>query len=140
MHRARNQDAVGLRQRLQPCSDVHTIAIDVAAVNDDVADVDADAEFDPPIGRHVRIALCHAALDVNRATHCIDHTDEFDKDAVAGRLDDATAVLGDLGVDQFLADALELAERAFLVQAHQPAVTGNVARKNCGQSTFDFFF
>jgi hypothetical protein len=36
-------------------------------------------------------------------------------------------MFGDLRVDQFLTMGLELAQRAFLVDAHEPAVTGNVA-------------
>jgi hypothetical protein len=42
-------------------------------------------------------------------------------------------VLGDLGIDQFLAMRLELAERAFLIDAHQPTVSGDVASENRGQ-------
>ena len=49
-------------------------------------------------------------------------------------------MFGNLGVDQFLAVRLELAQRAFLVDAHQPAVAGNVARKNRGQSAVDAVF
>ena len=46
-------------------------------------------------------------------------------------------MLGDLGIDQFLAMRLELAKRAFLVGAHQPAIAGDVARENRGKPAVD---
>jgi hypothetical protein len=49
-------------------------------------------------------------------------------------------MFGDLGVDQFLAMRLELAQRAFLIDAHQPAVTGNVACPYRSQSAVDTVF
>ena len=57
--------------------------------------IDADAEFDAPVGRHVGVALRHSALHLDGAAHRIDDAGELDQDAVAGGLDDAAAVLGD---------------------------------------------
>jgi len=44
--RSGNADAAGLRQRFQPSGDVHAIAVNVIAFDDDVADIDADSEND----------------------------------------------------------------------------------------------
>ena len=44
--RSGNADSAGFRQRFQPSRDVHAVAIDVIAFDDDVADIDADAEND----------------------------------------------------------------------------------------------
>ena len=49
-------------------------------------------------------------------------------------------MLGDLGIDQFLAMRLQLSKRAFFVDAHQPAVAGDVARQNRGKPSFDARF
>ena len=92
------------------------------------------------LGRHLGIALDHPALNVDGAAHGVDDADEFDQHAVAGGLDDTAAVLGDLWIDQFLAMRFQLAERAFFVGAHQPAVAGNVGRENGGQPPFDASF
>jgi hypothetical protein len=46
-------------------------------------------------------------------------------------------MLGDLGIDQFLAMLLQLAKRAFLVGAHQPAVASNVHSQNRGKPPID---
>jgi len=42
-HRVRNDDAAGLGELLQPRRDVDAVAKDVLAIQDDVADVNADA-------------------------------------------------------------------------------------------------
>ena len=140
VHDARNHDAAGIGERLQPGRHVDAVAVNIVPVDYDVADVDADAEFNALVRRHFGVALDHSALNVDGAADGIDHADELHEHPVAGRLDDPAPVLGDLGVDQFLAMRLELAQRAFLIDAHQPAVAGNVARPNRRKSAVDTVF
>lgn len=45
------------------------------------------------------IARGHAALDGCRAGHGIDHAGELDEGSIAHKLDDATVMLGDFGID-----------------------------------------
>ena len=130
-------DAARLGQRLEPCGDVDAVAEDVVAIDDDVAEIDADAELDAPILGHVRMALGGGLLHLDGAAHGVDDASEFYQHAVAGGLDDAAAVFGDLRVDQLTAQGLEARERAFLVGAHEPAVAGYVGREDCRQSTLD---
>jgi hypothetical protein len=119
---------------------VDTIAVDIVAVADDVADVDADTEFDAPVSWHFDIAIGHGALNIDGAADGVDHADELHEHPVSGRLDDAATVLGDLGVDQFLAMRLKLAQRAFLIGAHQPTVAGDVASEYRSQSAVNAVF
>jgi hypothetical protein len=49
-------------------------------------------------------------------------------------------MFGDLGIDEFLTVGLELAQRAFLIGAHQPAIAGNVAGENRGQPAVHLVF
>jgi hypothetical protein len=49
-------------------------------------------------------------------------------------------MLGDFGIDQFLAMALELAQRTFLVDAHQLAITCDIACEYRGQPAVDSIF
>jgi len=93
-------DAARLRDPLQARSDVDAVAKDIIVIDDDVTDVNADAELDPVVLRHVGILPGHAALDFNRKARRIDGTGEFDEHAVAGRLDYPSAMRGDGGIDQ----------------------------------------
>jgi hypothetical protein len=47
----RDADAAGLRDPLQPRGDVDTVAKDIVLINDDVADMNVNAELDPECGR-----------------------------------------------------------------------------------------
>src|ERR1700676_604353 len=89
----RDADAARLGEPLKPSRDGDPIAVDGVAVDDDVAEVDADTELDAVVHRYIGVALCHAALDIDRASHRIDDTSKFDEHAVASGLDDAAVVL-----------------------------------------------
>jgi len=75
--RARDADAAGGGQPLQPCGDVDAVAINVAAVNDHVAEIDADAEAQSVYLGEIQIAAGHRALDLARTAHRIDDAGEF---------------------------------------------------------------
>jgi hypothetical protein len=94
------------RRWFQPGCDVHAITVDVIAVDDDVAEIDAKAKLDPGRFGCIGIALAHAALHVDRAADGIHHARKLDEDAVAGGLDHATAVFRNLRVDQLAAVGL----------------------------------
>ena len=72
----------------------------------------AHAEFDPASRRHSGIAGDHFALHLDGTAHSVNHTGEFNEEAVAGRLDDTPAVLGDLGIAEISADRAQCGERA----------------------------
>ena len=59
-----------------------------------------DAEFDLAIVSHAGVALDHRVLDLDGATHGVNHAAKLDESAVACALDDAPVVNGDRGVDQ----------------------------------------
>ena len=130
VHRSRDEDSAGVGQTFQASSDIHAIAEDVAHIEDNITEVDADAEQDPAIRRHPDVALRHAPLHLDGTLDRIDDAGELDQQAVASGLDEAPLVLGDRRVDEFFAVGLELRERAGLVRLHQPAVTDDISRKN----------
>ena len=137
---ARQADAAGRGNAFEARGDVDAVAMDVVAVNDHVAQIDADAEFDAPLGRLRGIALGHRLLHAHGAGHRFDDAGEFEQEAVAGGLDDAAFVLGDLGVDQFAAQRLQAGQRAGFVLAHQPAVARNIGHENGGKPALDPLF
>ena len=132
-HRCRDADAARLGDALQARRHIDAVAENVAVLDDDVAEIDADAELDAAVLRHVGVAAGHAALDFGGAGDSVHHAREFHQHAVAGQLDDAALVLGDLAVDQFLAMRLERGKRGGLVDAHQPAIADHVGRQYGGE-------
>jgi hypothetical protein len=92
-------DSARLGDAFKPGRDVHAIAVNVAALDDDVTEVDADAKFEAGYLRLVRIALCHGALHFDRAAHGVHDAGELEENAVARGLDQAASVLRDLRVD-----------------------------------------
>ena len=108
--------AAGRSEAFQPRRHVDTISVDVVTFHNDVADVDAYAEFDPPLFGHIDVALAHPALDLGGTGNRVHDARELDKHPVAGELDDAPLVLGDLGVDHLVAMRLQSRQRPGLVQ------------------------
>src|SRR5262245_49273621 len=133
----RKADRARLGQRLDPGSDIDSIAVNVAFVGDNVADVDADTKGDLPVFGNVDVALGHRALDFHGATHGIDRACKFDQCPVARGLDDTAAMFGDFGIDKFAPARLERSKSAFFVDAHQPAVAGDIGCEDGSQPPVD---
>ena len=106
-HRARNSDAARLGDALDARGDIDSIAVNVVVLDNDVAEIDADAEFDAPVLGHIGIPLAHFPLDFGGAGDRVHHARKLDQHAVAGKFSDAALVLGNLAVDQFLAVCLQ---------------------------------
>ena len=100
MHRARDRNATRLRDPFQSCSNIDAVAKDVVAVDDDIANMDADADFDPLVLRRAGTALTHGTLKLYSAPGRIYRTGKLDQQAVACGLHDAPAMLSDLWVYQ----------------------------------------
>ncbi len=74
-----------------------------------------------------------------RAGDRFDDARELDQNAVAGGLDDAALVLGNLRVDQLAAMGAQPRQRAGLVLAHQPAVAGDIGGEDGRKPALDPF-
>jgi hypothetical protein len=77
VNRIGDEYSAGLGQGLQPRCDIHPVAENVVLLNDHVAEVDADAEPDPLLLRHLGLALGHATLDLHSAAHGVDNAHEL---------------------------------------------------------------
>ena len=88
-------------------------------------------------GGNAALLFGHRRLHLGRASERVDDAGELDQEAVAGRLDDAAAMAGDLRIDHLGAERLEPAERAFLVGLDQPRVAGDIGREDRREPTFD---
>ena len=132
-HRAADVDPAGFGQRFHPRGDGDTVAVDQIAVRDHIAHVDREAKLDAPVGRRIGAPLRHCPLDRDRAAHGIDDAVELDQQAVAHRAHDAAPVLGDLRVDEIVADRSERRQGALLVDPHQPGIADDIGAQNDGK-------
>jgi hypothetical protein len=132
MHPVRHADPTRLGKSLQARCNIDAISENVVAVDDDVTDIDANTELDPTILRDGIVALGHAPLDFYGAAHGINGTDKLDEDAITGAFDNPTVVLSNLEIDESVPMSLKRFVRAFLVNAHQPAVTSHVSCEDGG--------
>src|SRR5437764_8779895 len=126
-HRGAYADLAGLGQSLKPGGNVDAVTEDVAFVDDDVAEIDADAKANALAFGDVGVTVLHPLLHDHGATHGVDDRGELDQHPVTGRLDDAPLVLSDQRVDQLSAMALEGRERSFLVRAHEARVRSDLS-------------
>src|SRR5262245_13471552 len=115
----RNADAARLSQHLQAGSDVDPVTEYVVAVDNDVAEVDADAEGDALVLRHLRALGCNVRLYFDGTTYCIDHTRKFQQQPVSSGLDDATALLGNSRNDDFATQCFQPCVRPARAAPHQ---------------------
>ena len=85
--RAGNIDAARFGQCLDAGGDVHAVAIDVIAVDDDITDIDADPELDGVVFGAARIEFAKLFLDLDRTGDGVDRACEFDQRSVTHELD-----------------------------------------------------
>jgi hypothetical protein len=136
-HGRRDANASGCGERLQPRGNVDAVAGDVVTLDDDVAEVDPNAEFDPLVGGDEQVARSHLALHLHGAAQRGRRARKFDQHAVAGRTHDAAAVLGDLRIDQLRADLPQPGMRAGLVALHEPRIADDVGDDDRGELAVD---
>lgn len=130
-YRLRYCHAAGLGDAFQPRSDVDPVAEDIVVIDDDVAQIDPDPEFDPPFFGDVGIAAPHSALNLGRAFDRVHDAWKLDQHSVTGQLDDPTLMFRYGWIDQLGPVRLEAGERADLIGTHQPAVTDHVGGQDC---------
>ena len=127
----RKTNCARLRNALKPRGNIDAVAHEIpVALLDDVADVNPDAKFDPPVLRHAGVALDQAVLHFDRAAHRVDDAAKLDDAAVAGALDDTAVMGGDGGVDKVAAQAAQARERAILVGARKPRVADDIRNQD----------
>ena len=91
--------ALGLDTR----GNVDAVAENVVSVDDDVADIDADAERDPGL---IFVVLRHQSLHRHGAGHGIHRAGKIDQQTISGGLDDASLMVGYSGIDDVAANPL----------------------------------
>src|SRR2546426_1080272 len=87
VHLLREADPARLSQRLNPCRDVDTVAIDIAAPVDHVTQVNADLELDPARRGGDCVPLGEGALNLNGTLRRLERAVELDQERIADGLD-----------------------------------------------------
>jgi hypothetical protein len=124
----REHDAARFADRLKAGGDIDAVAHEVAvAFLDHVAEMDADPELNPPVGRQAGVATAHAVLHLDRASHRIHDAAEHGENAVPGALHDPAMMCGDCGIDHVAAHRPDRRERAFFVPAREAAIADHVS-------------
>ena len=132
-HRLRDGDPAGPGNALDARGDVDAVAEKVAALDDDVAEVDSDAEFDSPVLGHVSVAGRHGLLHGAGTLDRIHDARKFDEHAIAGEFDDATRMPADLRLDELGLVLLQALQGTNLIGPHQPAVADDIGSHDRGK-------
>jgi hypothetical protein len=96
---AGDTNASRLGQRLQARGDVDPVAVDIAFVNNDIAEIHANAKLNSLCCRDALIVVGHSPLDRGGALDGVDDACELNQRAVAHELDDTPMELFDCGID-----------------------------------------
>jgi len=131
-------DSARLRQGLQPRGDIHAVAENIVVLDNDVAEIDADAKLDPLIQRCIGHGMVHRALPSQGAFDGVHHAGKFNQQAVAHQLDHAPPVPVDDRFDGVLAQSIEAGKRACLVIAHQARIANHVCGQNSCQASHHY--
>ena len=134
-HAPRDANAAGIGKRFEPGGDVDAIAENVAILDHDVADIDADAEEQAVLGWMALVRNRDRLLHLHGAIQRIDHALEFGQHAIAGGAGDAAIVGGDQIVDD-QAVAGQGRKRLRLVPLHMPTVTLDIGGEDGDQPAF----
>src|SRR5262249_52785916 len=97
--RRRNADAPRFSYPLEAGCDVDTVPKNIMRLNNNVADIDADAKSNAPVFHPGDCKFLDARLELHSGPNRFDRARKFRQESVAGVLHDATAVLRDRGLD-----------------------------------------
>ena len=129
-------DAARRRQLFETGGHIDAITVNVGIVlDDDVAEVDTDAECHAPLLGDAGVALGHGILDRYRAFDRAHDTRELDQGAIAHQLHDPTAGRHDPRLDHLLAMGLERHQVSGLVLLHQVREADHVGSHDRGEAS-----
>ena len=131
--RPRDQHAARLADRLEARGDIDPLPKDVVALDQHVAEVDADAIDDALRLGNVGVALGHQRLDRDGAFDPGDDGGKLQQQSIARRLDDA-APKSRHDRPRRLAMLTHRSRRARLVLAHQSGIADDVDGHDRGES------
>ena len=106
-HLSRNTDKARRTFGLKPCRDIHHITVDISAIWNHIADIDADAEADGSIRGLVNIVSGDLLLNLQGTAYRSVDAVEHDEQRIAPGVDNPSAMLRYCRVDQICSGATE---------------------------------
>ena len=132
MDLAGDAEATGIGQSLEPRRNVDAIAVDVRALDHDVAEVDADAQSNALLVGQVGLPVGHRSLDDNSAFDRLDDAGKLGQQTVAHQLHGTAAMLRNRRLDELGAEGLQAFERPRLILSHEPRIADHIGSQNRG--------
>jgi hypothetical protein len=102
------------------------IAVEIVAIHDQVAEVQADAKDDGGFRRLVPIGFSHCLLELDGRAKRIHGAAELDQSTVARQLDQPAAVTSQCRLQTLLPVASQARKRAALIPTHQAGIADHV--------------
>jgi hypothetical protein len=135
VNRLRYADATWFRQSLETCRHVHPIAVDFIAIDDHLAEIDADAKLHLPVLGKIRVLVLECMLDLGRARQCLADSREVGKNRIASVIND-DAIMGLNGLGDEIEVGAQPPVGAFLILTGQPTIADDIGIENGGQFVF----
>ncbi len=122
---SRDTNAARFCQCFQPCRHIYAVAVDLIAVNDDIAQINPDSETHLTVCGNADISIRELALSIKPAFYCTRHGAKFRQNGITSKMADSTAMafdfLGKLG-KRFAQGKV----CAFFVSTGQPTIAGDI--------------
>ena len=124
IHGLRHVDASRLRKRLDPRRNVDAVAENIAALGDDIAEIDSDPHRDALFVRHRLVSShCRVAQGTSTARR-FDDAVELDQYQITGLFEDISIEFRDQWFDDLGQKGPQPGKAVLLVTGEQPAVAG----------------
>ena len=140
LHIAGDTDSAGLGEAFHARGHIDAVAVEIVALDDHIAQADADAQHHAvPVGG-IRVPLGEGALYVHRTLHRIHRAAEFGQRPIAGGLEDPSAELLDFGIEDLRPQGLQPGQRAGFIARHHARVADHISRQYRRQPSLNPFF
>src|SRR5947209_17129149 len=136
-HALGDADAARRGERLEASRDIDALAPHVAAIDDQIPEIEPHAELDPPVHLYVGIPFRHAALNRKRTAPCVHDAGELRQNTIAGHPNNPSCMSLNRGRDELVPMRMPLEQRAMLIGTDEPAVTCDIGSENCGKAALD---
>jgi hypothetical protein len=117
-----------------PSGDIDAIAEDIVVFDDDVADIDANAELDRIGFGATGVVLSNVLLDLDRTGDRVDGAAELHQYAVAHQLDNPARMGSDRRIDEAAPQCLQALQCADFVDPHEARVAHHISGQDCCES------